>query len=179
MTQNIPFTRKLHPFLPIKANFKRLLKLVFLAHGLFKGQKKKENRISYLMTFHVRNPKREQLSMGFSQLDLDNFIFRYDTRGEEKNYDEARHWSDDKVLTGRAFFRGDNDPGRLILDNVGGRDQGIYKCRVDFRKAPTRISNVNLNVIGESQEKLFFLSAFFSSAENCFILEDDASQNVH
>ena len=75
--------------------------------------------------------------------------YRYDPRGEDKSYEEARHWSDDKVLTGRAFFRGDHDPGRLILDNVGAKDQGVYKCRVDFRKAPTRISNVNLNVIGE------------------------------
>ena len=77
------------------------------------------------------------------------FVRRYDTRGEDKSFDEARHWSDDKVLTGRAFFRGDHDPGRLILDNVSGKDQGVYKCRVDFRKAPTRISNVNLNVIGK------------------------------
>ena len=75
-------------------------------------------------------------------------LCRYDTRGEDKNYDEARHWSDDKVLTGRAFFRGDHDPGRLVLDSVAARDQGVYKCRVDFRQAPTRISNVKLNVIG-------------------------------
>ena len=78
-----------------------------------------------------------------------SFECRYDTRGEEKSYEEARHWSDDKVLTGRAFFRGDHDPGRLILDNVASKDQGSYKCRVDFRKAPTRISNVRLNVIGK------------------------------
>lgn len=77
-------------------------------------------------------------------------IYTYDTRGEAKNYDEARHWSDDKVLSGRAFFLGDHNPGRLRLEDVGGRDQGVYKCRVDFRKAPTRISNVNLNVIGEA-----------------------------
>ena len=79
---------------------------------------------------------------------------RYDTRGEEKSYEEARHWSDDKVLTGRAFFRGDHDPGRLILDNVASKDQGSYKCRVDFRQAPTRISNVRLNVIGKRKFKL-------------------------
>ena len=90
-------------------------------------------------------------NLSFSNLNNVNFFsnYRYDTRGEDKSYEEARHWSDDKVLTGRAFFRGDHDPGRLILDNVGAKDQGVYKCRVDFRKAPTRISNVNLNVIGE------------------------------
>ena len=77
---------------------------------------------------------------------------RYDTRGGNKSYDEARHWSDDKVLTGRAFFRGDHDPGRLILESVSNKDQGVYKCRVDFRKAPTRISNVNLNVIGKCKQ---------------------------
>ena len=37
-------------------------------------------------------------------------FFSYDTRG--KSHEEARHWSDDKVLGGRAFFRGDHDPGR-------------------------------------------------------------------
>ena len=32
-------------------------------------------------------------------------IYTYDTRGEDKSHKEARHWSDDKVLTGRAFFK--------------------------------------------------------------------------
>ena len=38
---------------------------------------------------------------------------------------------------------------RLVLDNVKGRDEGSYKCRVDFRQAPTRISNIDLHVIGK------------------------------
>ena len=46
---------------------------------------------------------------------------RYDTRG--KSFEEARHWSDDQALQGRAFFRGDHEPGRLVLDNVKGEDQ--------------------------------------------------------
>lgn len=64
-----------------------------------------------------------------------------------KSYLSARHWSDDAVLEGRAFFRGDNNPGRLVLDNINPYDQGLYKCRVDFATAPTRISSVMLDVI--------------------------------
>ena len=56
-----------------------------------------------------------------------------------KSYLSARHWSDDSVLEGRAFFRGDSNPGRLVLDNINSYDQGLYKCRVDFAIAPTRI----------------------------------------
>lgn len=59
----------------------------------------------------------------------------------------ARHWSDDDILEGRAFFRGDNNPGRLVLDNISPHDAGLYKCRVDFATAPTRISNILLDVI--------------------------------
>lgn len=72
-------------------------------------------------------------------------IYTYDTRG--KSYLSARHWSDDDILEGRAFFRGDNNPGRLVLDNISPQDQGLYKCRVDFASAPTRISNIVLDVI--------------------------------
>ena len=81
--------------------------------------------------------------------------FRYDTRS--KTYEDARHWSDDETLGGRAFFRGDHDPGRLVLDNVRPTDQAVYKCRVDFRKAPTRIANIQLDVIGKRrfEEKSF------------------------
>jgi hypothetical protein len=35
----------------------------------------------------------------------------------------ARHWSDDKVLEGRAFFRGEQNPGRLVLDSVNAADR--------------------------------------------------------
>ena len=59
----------------------------------------------------------------------------------------ARHWSDDEILKGRAFFKGDSNPGRLVLDNISPQDQGLYKCRVDFASAPTRISNILLDVI--------------------------------
>ena len=72
---------------------------------------------------------------------------RYDVRG--KSHKDARHWSDDRTLAGRAFFRGDQRPARLVLDNIRDDDRAVYKCRVDYDRAPTRISNVALDIIGE------------------------------
>ena len=40
-----------------------------------------------------------------------------------KNYVNARHWSDDKVLAGRAIFRGESNPGRLVLNSVSVDDR--------------------------------------------------------
>ena len=54
-------------------------------------------------------------------------MFRsYDTRGQ--SHLDARHWSDENILGGRAFFRGDQNPARLVLDNVTPVDGGVYRC---------------------------------------------------
>jgi hypothetical protein len=68
---------------------------------------------------------------------------------------EARHWSDENVLGGRAFFRGDQTPARLALDGVVPSDAGEYRCRVDFYRAPTTIESIVLDVIGESNNITF------------------------
>ena len=75
-----------------------------------------------------------------------NINCRYDTRGQ--SHAEARHWSDENVLGGRAFFRGDQKPSRLVIDQVQGNDAGEYRCRADFYRAPTTISHMRLHVIG-------------------------------
>ena len=59
-------------------------------------------------------------------------------------------------VQGRAFFRGDNNPGRLVLDNISPGDEGLYKCRVDFAVAPTRISNILLDVIVPPEKPRIF-----------------------
>ena len=51
-------------------------------------------------------------------------------------------------MGGRAFFRGDHKPARLVIDQVQGNDAGEYRCRADFYRAPTTISHMKLHIIG-------------------------------
>ena len=80
------------------------------------------------------------------QLSFNTKLFINFLLGSDKILEEARHWSDDKVLEGRAFFRSSLSPGRLMIDSIKPYDDGVYKCRVDFKIQPTAISHVNLTV---------------------------------
>jgi len=41
------------------------------------------------------------------------------------------------------------EKARLKIFNVSEADDGIYRCRVDFRASQTRTSRLNLTVIGK------------------------------
>ncbi|XP_050438262.1 nephrin-like isoform X2 [Adelges cooleyi] len=60
---------------------------------------------------------------------------------------QGAHWADEKALDRRAFFRVSEDPAILALQNVNEKDGALYKCRVDFKKSPTRNYKVNLTII--------------------------------
>ena len=77
----------------------------------------------------------------------------------EKDFGVAERWSDESVFASRAYFLPERRPAELGVDRVRATDQGIYRCRVDFKQAQTRNSRVNLTVIGKSCFILFFLAS--------------------
>ena len=74
----------------------------------------------------------------------------YDVRGN--GVEIGRHWNDGVNLGARARFENDARPPAppvLWIDDLREEDRGAYRCRVDFRQAPTRNARINLQVIGE------------------------------
>ncbi|KZC13410.1 Nephrin [Dufourea novaeangliae] len=64
-----------------------------------------------------------------------------------KHSEEASHWNDKDHLNDRAFFRTVTEPATLNINHIEERDEGEYRCRVDFAKSPTRNSRIHLTVI--------------------------------
>ncbi len=82
----------------------------------------------------------------------------YDTRVSGVG---GRRWSDEVGgFGGRAYFRVSpgspavssssySSPSALTVKRIAREEAGIYRCRVDFKTAPTRNSHLNLTVIGK------------------------------
>ncbi|KDR10051.1 hypothetical protein L798_00313, partial [Zootermopsis nevadensis] len=72
-------------------------------------------------------------------------VCSFDVRG--KPLSQARHWSAPEVFGNRAYFRTVSEPAQLVVEDIRLRDEGVYRCRVDFRNTPTRSFRYNLTVI--------------------------------
>ncbi|KAH1006226.1 hypothetical protein HUJ05_006975 [Dendroctonus ponderosae] len=70
---------------------------------------------------------------------------RVDGRG--KSIFQARHWSAPAVFGTRASFKTSTEPAELVVEDVQRRDEGVYRCRVDFRNQQTRSIRYNLTII--------------------------------
>jgi len=90
------------------------------------------------------------------------FLLFYSVDARGKYMKDAQHWSDDKMmLYGRAHLKANSDKVRLLLEPVLREDEGVYKCRVDFKKSPTRHYRIHLAVISKYNQKRYFLSILF------------------
>ncbi|BES90972.1 CD80-like C2-set immunoglobulin domain [Nesidiocoris tenuis] len=72
-------------------------------------------------------------------------LYSFDVRGRQ--YGQAKLWSSPTAFGDRAFFRTATETAQLKVDDLRLSDEGIYRCRVDFRNSPTRNSKINLTVI--------------------------------
>ncbi|XP_044730222.1 neural cell adhesion molecule 1 [Chrysoperla carnea] len=72
-------------------------------------------------------------------------LYRFDVRGRQ--FTQAKMWSAPHIFGARAFFRVTTTPAQLMVDNIHVEDEGVYRCRVDFKNSPTRNLKINFTVI--------------------------------
>ncbi|XP_022914013.2 nephrin isoform X1 [Onthophagus taurus] len=70
-------------------------------------------------------------------------IYSYDTRVDNVT---AKHWREDNIDT-RAFFRVMTEPSTLVINNIIEKDEGEYRCRIDYQRSPTKNHRVKVTVI--------------------------------
>ncbi|KAK7072466.1 hypothetical protein SK128_012312 [Halocaridina rubra] len=57
------------------------------------------------------------------------------------------HWADDDQLGSRARLDVSSSPALLRLSKLTMADQGLYRCRVDFKFQPTKTTRISLTVV--------------------------------
>lgn len=68
------------------------------------------------------------------------------------NLSAAIHWADGDDLGRRTYFQvGDGQRSKLKITKVKYKDQGLFRCRVDFVDSPTRNFRANLTLVGKYQ----------------------------
>lgn len=75
-------------------------------------------------------------------------IYSFDVRHTEQLDKGSHHEAGNGSLNGRSHFNTTLLPS-FVITNVKGQDNGLYRCRVDFVKSPTRNIKIQLSVIGE------------------------------
>ncbi|XP_047497342.1 kin of IRRE-like protein 2 [Penaeus chinensis] len=69
-------------------------------------------------------------------------LSRYDARSRT-----PREWSDSNFFGDRATYEASENPPYLSVTDVKVTDEGMYECRVDFRRLPSRRHTTRLNVV--------------------------------
>ena len=96
------------------------------------------------------------------------FLLSFDVRGQGSEV--GRHWNDGS-LGARARFEEKARPRPLLwIEDLRDEDEGIYRCRVDFKHAPTQNFQINLQVIGKLQGLQFTFGILRGMANLCLYL---------
>ncbi|KAA0186224.1 hypothetical protein HAZT_HAZT011441 [Hyalella azteca] len=59
----------------------------------------------------------------------------------------AHHWQDSSLLNSGAHFNTAKEGPALVLRAVRRTDQGLYRCRVDFRRSRSRNFRMKLDIV--------------------------------
>ncbi|KAG6452459.1 hypothetical protein O3G_MSEX007644 [Manduca sexta] len=81
-------------------------------------------------------------------------IYSFDVRG--RSFNKALQWSDPGAFGPRAYFATVAQPAALTLSSVQLDDEGVYRCRVDFKNSPTRNFQIRLTVIVPPHQMLLY-----------------------
>ncbi|XP_041982912.1 obscurin-like [Aricia agestis] len=84
-------------------------------------------------------------------------LYSFDVRG--RSFSKALHWSDPLAFGRRAHFATLATPSALTVDAVQLDDEGVYRCRVDFKNSPTRNFQIRLNVVVPPHQLLLYDAA--------------------
>ncbi|XP_031624769.1 neural cell adhesion molecule 2 isoform X1 [Contarinia nasturtii] len=91
-------------------------------------------------------------------------LYHFDVRG--RPIGQAKLWSSPTVFGSRAFFSTANRPAQLKVDSIQLADEGMYRCRVDFRNSPTRSLKINLTVIVPPDRPIIYEAKRREKAKN-------------
>ncbi|XP_055708974.1 nephrin-like [Phlebotomus papatasi] len=134
-----------------------LCMFVQFSHGLIEIQSDKEkpvktvdvqgvegNRVS--LPCPLAGPSRDKVYMVlWFRDDVGIPLYSFDVRGVSLS--KGRHWSSPAIFGPRAKFNANSDPATLDIDDIKRHDQGVYRCRVDFRSSQTQSFRYNLSII--------------------------------
>ena len=90
-----------------------------------------------------------QYFLCFPKLNLFLFCLLSESHDSRGSGGRSKEWSDFKTFGERVRFDLMASPSSLILERLRAEDAGLYRCRVDFKKSPTRNARANLSVISE------------------------------
>lgn len=75
--------------------------------------------------------------------DEEHPLYKYDVRT-----DHPQHWVEPSLRDRYSLRLLDSEKAMLIVSPSHLTDEAIYHCRVDFYRTPSRITHVNLTVVG-------------------------------
>ncbi|GFS69921.1 ig-like domain-containing protein [Nephila pilipes] len=79
-------------------------------------------------------------------------IYSIDAR--DASLHTARHFPSNN-MSSRAYFNATGTPSVLKIDGVRKSEEGMYRCRVEYRRSRTETTDILLTVIGKGRHYFF------------------------